>query len=256
MTSSAFDRVFDRYPAASIAYDNAPAIGYSIGFYRLFDRLCSIPSYSYGDRSARRGLGRWRHDPPKGRGRKDLVTPNTQVTFTPAACRLGISPWRAEESNALLAGTSGVNFTRSRAPCASHASGMQARTPHKPLWHNEQRGRRHLFDDHRKGIYARGLPHSKSFLGRNGERARKRSAGHALGEAEALRISNPDFSIALAPQTPTRCRRTRFSSRRSYSRSSLRRAALSGKPVVFPPQRPGVLFRRGSAQKFRTAGHD
>jgi hypothetical protein len=55
----------------------------------------------------------------------------------------------------------------SASPCASQQSGKPVCPPHNPLRHNETQRRHHLFDDH-KGFYARGLPHSQSFLGSNG----------------------------------------------------------------------------------------
>jgi hypothetical protein len=76
-------------------------------------------------------------------------------------------------------------------PCASQPFIASDQTPHNPLRHSETRRRRHLFDDH-KGIYARGLPHSKSFLGSNGAHARALSAGQVLGatDDEAKRRGN------------------------------------------------------------------
>jgi hypothetical protein len=52
-------------------------------------------------------------------------------------------------------------------PCASQQSDKPVCSPHNPLRHNGTQRHHHLFDDH-KGFYARGLPHSKSFLGSNG----------------------------------------------------------------------------------------
>jgi hypothetical protein len=57
MTSAAFHRPFHRSSIASIAPAIAPSIAYAIGFHRPFHRGFSIPSYSYGDGSARHGLG-------------------------------------------------------------------------------------------------------------------------------------------------------------------------------------------------------
>jgi hypothetical protein len=70
----------------------------------------------------------------------------------------------------------------------------------------------------------------------------KRSAGQTPGEAEALAISDPQFSIGLPLRTGGRCRRTRLLSRRRYSTSSPSFAAPFQKPVALPPQRPGVSF--------------
>ena len=47
-----FDRPFDRSSIGSIAHTNGTAIAPSIGFERVFDRVCSIPSHSYGVRNA------------------------------------------------------------------------------------------------------------------------------------------------------------------------------------------------------------
>jgi hypothetical protein len=142
------------------------------------------------------------------------------------------------------------------APSASHLSGAEAERSHKSLRRNETRQHRHMIDGHRKGIYARGLPHSLTFLGRNGEHARERSAGQALGEAEALRILNPDFPFGRLKRPPPMAgwRRQRSPAHKSTSSQSF--AAPFQKSVALPPQRPEAIFGRGLAEKFRTGCHD
>jgi hypothetical protein len=210
-----------------------------------FDRPSSIPPIPPSAIEPRFGPWMARLGSDHGKGRKDLVTTDALITFTLAMAWLGIFRCRRTDTNR-------YDFARSHAPAASQPSWKQHQTSHKPLQHNERHLRRHLFDDHRKGIYARGLPHSLTFLGRNGECARKRSAGQALGETEALRISNPEFSAGPLTTFWKRPGAGGKIARCQKSSSPESFAALSKKPVASPPQRPGCLFRRAAAQEFRT----
>jgi len=76
-----------------------------------------------------------------------------------------------------------------------------------------------------EGIYARGLPHSKSLLGSNGAHARDLSDRQASGETEALAISQSQFLNSPGQKTPTHAGVPRKSVARSIFDLSLRYSA-------------------------------
>jgi hypothetical protein len=99
-----------------------------------------------------------------------------------------------------------------------------------------------MIDGHRKGIYARGVPHSKSFLGRNGERAPERSAGQVLGAIEALAKRRGQIN-QRAPESRGEGRGwPELLTPAQISTSSSNFAALLQNTVALPPQRSGADF--------------
>jgi hypothetical protein len=207
----AFDRPFDRSSIGSNAYSIGTVIAYSIGCYRPFDRVCSIPPHPYGDGSAALGLegprlspaegreGSRRAERPRHRHERDnagnLEVPGvdrSRSATPPSECvdvradtasitvtsRHNSLPQRLTE---LLA----LSFARLCVPCASQHQVRQDETPHKPLQHSERTDQRHV-SGHQRDIYGHDLPHSKTSEGNNGAclaqaRAKPRMAMVSIG---------------------------------------------------------------------------
>jgi hypothetical protein len=204
----AFDRVCDRYPTPSIGYAITPAITPSITCDRVCDRLCLIPSNSYGDRSARRGLGRWRHDPPKGRGRRDLVTANTQITRESIAVAVVCQPIASDHRH-ITPNFSPAAFDNKLAngypgpAAADFAHTVPTRRPdnHVTPVTLGLSGHRPRDGKSRDEGFRRAVAAYQTLIGGEGAHARDPSAGQVLGDMRALAISRP-----RSPDRP--CRKT------------------------------------------------
>ena len=195
---------------------------------------------------------RYRHERDNERNLQALGADGSGSVASPSECDAlpagAVQITVSGLDNLLWQRITALAFGRLHVPCASHPSGVQAQTAAKPLQHSERPDHRHLFDGHRKGIYAGGVPHSLTFLGL--------SAGQVLGATEALAKRRGKF--ARIDLGPLRDRGGWGKNKRSadISTSSSNFAALFQKPVSLPPQRPVPIFWRGSPENIQMTMND
>lgn len=223
-----------------------------------FGLPASNPPYPLAVGSAALGLEGPRLSTAEGRGQAgQLVACSTQITSRSerlpiALCRPMSDHYRVINASSdkpaglqLLARDSAM--VGKRVLGASQPFGMQAQTPHKPLQHNETVDRRSLSKQHREDIYARGLPHSLTFLGRNGAPGSEWS-DETHGEVRHCQ-DRPEID-------PAPCRHGRKISRRSeIDLPPIFRGALQKFSCPFATERPGP-FEKTGAQFWAAACHE